>query len=134
MLARDGRAVLMDFGTGRELVGASASATSLAGTPLYLAPELLRGGVATVQSDVYSLGVLLYRMVTGTYPVHARSLPDLRLAHERLERADDLELRRDMPRRLGRIIGRAIDQRPERRYESADELAVALGTLAPPHQ
>jgi len=132
MLAEDGSAVLMDFGTGRELAGASAAATSLAGTPLYLAPELLRGGGATVQSDVYSLGVLLYRMVTGNYPVHARSLPDLRLAHERLERADDLELRRDMPRRLGRIIGRAIDQRPERRYESADELAVALGTLAPP--
>ena len=46
MLAIDGRAVLMDFGTGRELVGASASLTSLAGTPLYLAPELLRGGDA----------------------------------------------------------------------------------------
>jgi len=131
MLAEDGRAVLMDFGTGRELAGASAAATSLAGTPLYLAPELLRGGGATVQSDVYSLGVLLYRMVTGTYPVHARSLPDLRLAHERLERADDLEPRRDMPRRLGRIIGRAIDHRPERRYENADGLAVALSTLAP---
>jgi eukaryotic-like serine/threonine-protein kinase len=131
MLAVDGRAVLMDFGTGRELVGASASLTSLAGTPLYLAPELLRGGIATIQSDIYSLGVLLYRMVTGTYPVHARSLPDLRLAHERLERADDVEPRLEMPRRLGRIIGRAIDHRPERRYESADGLAVALGTLAP---
>jgi serine/threonine protein kinase/tetratricopeptide (TPR) repeat protein len=130
MLAVDGRAVLMDFGTGRELVGASSSATSVAGTPLYLAPELLRGGVTTIQSDVYSLGVLIYRMVTGTYPVHARSLADLRLAHERLARADAVPLRRDMPRRLGRIIGHAIDQRPERRYESADELAVALGTRA----
>jgi serine/threonine protein kinase/cytochrome c-type biogenesis protein CcmH/NrfG len=131
MLAKEGRAVLMDFGTGRELGGASGSASSLAGTPLYLAPELLRGGDATIQSDIYSLGVLLYRMVTGTYPVHAGSLPDLRLAHEALERADDVELRPDMPRRLGRIIGRAIDPRPERRYESADALAAALGTLAP---
>jgi eukaryotic-like serine/threonine-protein kinase len=131
MLAGEGRAVLMDFGTGRELDGASPSVPSFAGTPLYLAPELLRGGDATIQSDVYSLGVLLYRMVTGTYPVHARSLPDLRLAHERLERADDVELRPDMPRRLGRVIGRAIDPRPERRYESADALAAALGTLAP---
>lgn len=131
MLAGDGRAVLMDFGTGRELVGASASQTSLAGTPLYLAPELLRGGDATIQSDVYSLGVLLYRMVTGAYPVHARSLPDLRLAHDRLERAEEIEPSLHMPHRLGRIIGRAIDHRPERRYESGDELAAALGTLAP---
>ena len=76
MLARDGRAVLMDFGTGRELGGASASSNSLAGTPLYLAPEVLRGANATIQSDIYSLGVLLYRMVIGTYPVCARSLPD----------------------------------------------------------
>ena len=121
----------MDFGTGRELGDASASASSLAGTPLYLAPELLRGGDATIQSDIYSLGVLLYRMVTGTYPVHARSLPDLRLAHERLERAEDVELRADVPRRLRRIIDRAIDPRPERRYESAEALAAALGMLAP---
>src|SRR4029453_13033298 len=68
MLASNGRAVLMDFGTGREFGGASAAPNSLAGTPLYLAPELLRGANATVQSDIYSLGVLLYRMVFGTYP------------------------------------------------------------------
>jgi TolB-like protein/tetratricopeptide (TPR) repeat protein len=131
MLAKDGRAVLMDFGTGRELAGASPSGTSLAGTPLYLAPELLRGGDATIQSDIYSLGVLLYRMVVGTYPVHAGNLPDLRLAHERLKCAKDVELRSDAPRRLRRIIDRAIDSRPERRYESADAVAAALGTLGP---
>ena len=131
MLAGDGRAVLMDFGTGRELGGASSSASSLAGTPLYLAPELLRGGDATIQSDIYSLGVLLYRMVTGTYPVHARSVPDLRLAHARLARDGNVELWPDVPRRLRRIIDRAIAARSERRYESADALGAALVTLAP---
>jgi serine/threonine-protein kinase len=131
MLARDGRAVLMDFGTGREYASASASVSSLAGTPLYLAPELLRGADATIQTDIYSLGVLLYRMVTGTYPVRAGSLPDLRLAHDRLERAGDAGLWAGVPRRLRRIIDRAIDPRPERRYESAEALASALGMLAP---
>jgi len=131
MLSRDGRAVLMDFGCGRELVGASASVPPLAGTPLYLAPELLRGSDATIQSDIYSLGVLLYRMVTGTYPVQAPSLLDLRLAHERLERAGDVELPPDVPWRLGRVIGRAIAPRPERRYESADALTAALATVTP---
>jgi eukaryotic-like serine/threonine-protein kinase len=131
MLANDGRAVLMDFGTGRELARASASTTSLAGTPLYLAPELLRGDDATIQSDIYSLGVLLYRMVSGTYPVRARSLPDLRLAHARLERADDVERWPKVPRRLRQIIDRAIAPRSEDRYESADALGAALVTLAP---
>ena len=69
MLADEGRAVLMDFGTGREL--ADNFSSDVAGTPLYLAPEILAGGDATVQSDIYSLGVLLYYLVTGSYPVRA---------------------------------------------------------------
>jgi serine/threonine protein kinase len=129
MLASDGRAVLMDFGTGWEVGDASASDSSSAGTPLYLAPEVLRGGSATIQSEVYSLGVLLYRMLTGTYPVRARSLPELRSAHERRERGEAVGTRHNIPRRLGRIITRAIDSRPERRYESVDALAGAIAAL-----
>ena len=131
MLASDGRAVLMDFGTGWEVGDASASDTSSAGTPLYLAPEVLRGGPATIQSDVYSLGVLVYRMLTGTYPVRARNLPELRAAHERRERGEALGAHPDIPRRLGRIITRAIDSCPERRYDSVDALAGALAALEP---
>ena len=63
MRAEDGRIVLMDFGTGRELEDEASS--DLAGTPLYLAPEVLQGQKATVRSDIYSLGVLLYHLVTG---------------------------------------------------------------------
>ena len=84
MRAEDGRIVLMDFGTGRDLEDDAGS--DLAGTPLYLAPEVLEGQPATVRSDIYSLGVLLYHLVTGAYPVHARTLRELRRAHERGER------------------------------------------------
>jgi serine/threonine protein kinase/tetratricopeptide (TPR) repeat protein len=131
MLAADGRAVLMDFGTGWEMSEASASTVALAGTPLYLAPEVLRGGEATIQSDVYSIGVVLYHMLTGTYPVRARDVSDLHLAHERRDRGNVLAIRRDVPRRLASIIDRAIDPDAERRFESVDELATALGTLQP---
>ena len=131
MLAADGRAVLMDFGTGWEMSERSASTVALAGTPLYLAPEVLRGGEATIQSDVYSIGVLLYHMLTGTYPVRARDFSDLRLAHERRDRGNVRAIRRDVPRRLASIIDRAIDPDAERRFESVDELATALGTLQP---
>ena len=131
MLATDRRAVLMDFGTGWEMSEASASTGALAGTPLYLAPELLRGGEATIQSDVYSIGVLLYRMLTGAYPVRAHNLADLRLAHERRDRDDVLAIRRDVPRPLARIIERAIDPDAERRYESVDALAIVLAALQP---
>ena len=66
MMAEDARLVLMDFGTGLEL--RSASETPVAGTPLYLSPEVLAGGPATVQSDVYSIGVLLYHLLTNRFP------------------------------------------------------------------
>ena len=130
-LAGDGRAVLMDFGTGWEMSQAAASAEAAAGTPLYLAPELFRGSEATIQSDVYSLGVLLYRMLTGTYPVRADNVTDLRIAHERRDRDAVLTIRRDVPRRLARIIERAIDPNAERRYQSASALATALAALKP---
>jgi len=66
MLADAGRVVLMDFGTGRELDHPSAG--PVAGTPLYLAPEIFSGVSDSVRSDIYSAGVLLYRLLTGTYP------------------------------------------------------------------
>jgi tetratricopeptide (TPR) repeat protein/tRNA A-37 threonylcarbamoyl transferase component Bud32 len=132
MLAEDGRVVLMDFGTGREL--ADRSAVGLAGTPLYLAPELLQGEEASVRSDIYSVGVLLYDLLTGSYPVRARGLRDLRVAHERLERTALRTDRPDVPARLAGIVERAIDPQPARRYESAALLAADLQALRPRHK
>ena len=108
--AEDGRIVLMDFGTGRELDDDASS--DLAGTPLYLAPEVLQGQRATVRSDIYSLGVLLYHLVTGSYPVQARTVREVRRAHERGERTAVQTARPDVPPKLARVIERAIDPAP----------------------
>jgi TolB-like protein/Tfp pilus assembly protein PilF len=129
MQAEDGRIVLMDFGTGREREADTSS--DLAGTPLYLAPEVLLGQSATVRSDIYSLGVLLFHLVTGSYPVRARTVREVRRAHERGERTAVRTARRDVPGRLARVIERAIDPRPERRFQSADALGATLATLKP---
>src|SRR5262245_17700309 len=130
MLAEDGRAVLMDFGTGREL---GDDSSDVAGTPLYLAPEVLAGGDATIQSDVYSLGVLLYYLVTGEYPVRADTVSDLRLAHERNQRTAIRAARNgsNVSPKLARIIERAIDSSPDGRYTGADALAADLTALLP---
>src|SRR5439155_19104399 len=76
-----GRIVLMDLGTGREIDRSLSS--DLAGTPLYLAPELLNNGTASERTDLYSLGVLLYHLVTGAFPVRALTIDELRAAHAR---------------------------------------------------
>ena len=129
MRAEDGRIVLMDFGTGRELDDDASS--DLAGTPLYLAPEVLQRQQATVRSDIYSLGVLLYHLVTGSYPVQARTVREIRRAQERGERTAIQTARPDVPSKLARVIERAIDARPERRYESAAALGADLAALRP---
>ena len=125
--AEDGRIVLMDFGAGRELDDDASS--DLAGTPLYLAPEVLNGQPATIQSDIYSLGVLLYHLVTGSYPVQARTVREVRGAHERGERTAVRMARSDVPPKLARIIDRAIDPQPERRYKDASALRAELAAL-----
>jgi serine/threonine-protein kinase len=127
MLDDGGRLVLMDFGAGREADDSTGKAT--AGTPLYLAPEVLSGGAATRRSDVYSIGVVLFRLLTGSYPVFGGDLADLRRAHETGERADARLDRAGIPVRLRRVLGRAIDPDPDRRYAGADMFGAALATL-----
>ncbi len=127
MRAEAGRIVLMDFGTGRELEDHARA--DLAGTPLYLAPEVLAGTQATVLSDVYSLGVLLYHLVSGSYPVHARTVREVRRAHERGERIPLRTERSSVPATLAGVIERAIEPDPERRYPSAEALGMDLIAL-----
>lgn len=67
MREQGGRYVLMDFGVGAEIRD-DGGAPGLAGTPAYMAPEVRRDGIATAASDIYSLGVLLFHLVTGCYP------------------------------------------------------------------
>ena len=127
MLADDGRIVLMDFGTGQEVD--SSSSIALAGTPVYLAPEILFGDPATVQSDIYSIGVLLFRLLSGSYPVKGRSTPDVRRAHEENARGSLRTARPDVPASLVEVIDRALDPNAQRRHQRADALADDLVAL-----
>ena len=119
-----GRLVLMDFGSGQ--LSEAAAPGRGAGTPLYLAPEVLAGGRATPQSDIYALGVLLYRLVTAEYPIEAASVDQLRAAHERGERRRLYDARPDLPKGFVAVVERALDADPQRRYTSVGEMQTAL--------
>jgi serine/threonine protein kinase len=110
MVGDDGRVVLMDFGTGRERDDPSSS--DLTGTPLYVAPEVLGGRSATAQSDVYSLGVLLFHVLTGSYPVLGKNLAEIRAAHGAGSRAKPS---RHPPRRT-RLRSHVSSSAPSTRY------------------
>jgi serine/threonine protein kinase/Tol biopolymer transport system component len=115
----EGRLVLTDFGAGRELNGRANGVPELAGTPLYLAPEILAGGDASPASDVYSLGVLLYRLACGSFPIVAESLRDLRAAHQRRAWPRLRAIRPGVPRPLAAAIERALEADPNRRISTA---------------
>src|SRR5439155_15608462 len=102
MLAEDDRVVLMDLGTGRE--AADRGASDLTGTPLYLAPEVFEGNPASVRSDIYSIGVLLYHLLTRSYPVDGRNARDVAEKHARGEQASLANTHGDLPRDFVRAI------------------------------
>lgn len=126
MRDREGRLVLMDFGAGCERAAQLAGPGLLRGTPLSLAPELFSGAVSSPASDIYALGVLLFRLVTGRYPVEAGTLGELRELHAEGRRTRLLDLRPDLPADFARAVERAIDPEPSRRFASAGELEAAL--------
>ncbi|HEX4965786.1 MAG TPA: protein kinase [Thermoanaerobaculia bacterium] len=131
MREKGGRIVLTDFGIGKDLQEIGPTERSISGTPLYLAPELLVGGHATRSSDIYALGVLLYHLVTRSFPVRGASLAELRDAHERGEVRLLRDARPDLPEAFVRVVERALAKAPERRYPSAGALEKALaGVLA----
>jgi serine/threonine protein kinase len=121
-----GRIVLMDFGTGHDLEHLPPREGDLSGTPLYLAPEILAGGRATPASDVYALAVLLFRLLTGDYPVPGRTLDDVRAGHRAgsMQRLGDV--RPNLPATLVQAIDRGLAPDPSQRYDSAAAFATTL--------
>jgi hypothetical protein len=127
----DGRIVLMDFGTGRDAAELKAiGGAGLAGTPLYMAPELLAGLPASASSDIYSVGVLLHHLITGAYPVEGQSMEELRAAHMQGRRNAASEQGARVSRRFLRVLDRALSPDPERRFATADDLDAALEGLS----
>jgi serine/threonine-protein kinase len=127
-----GRVVLMDFGAGLPVTEDPARAASITGTPLYLAPEVLERGEASARSDVYSVGVLLYHLVTGDFPVRGRGPSEILEAHAhgQVKRLGDVAPALDSW--LVRVVERATAHDPRDRYATAGELEAALARRRAP--
>jgi Tol biopolymer transport system component len=102
------------------------TAEMMAGTPLYIAPEVLNGDPISASSDIYGVGVLLYFLLTGTFPVTGRTLADVRAAHADGLRTPVRARRQDIPQRLAAVIDRATAPAVATRIRSAAELEAAL--------
>ena len=117
-----GRIVLMDFGSGAMRTDDLNDLSDVVGTPLYLAPELLTGSPATIVSDVYSLGVVLYHLVTLDFPVRDETTGDAcktRCAGPIVPLTDR---RPDVPVAFACVVSRALARDPAQRYETVGAL------------
>jgi hypothetical protein len=121
-----GRVVLMDFGAGQSMRAASSGVDVLTGTPLYLCPRRLQGGPATAATDIYALGVLLYHLVTGSYPVEGATRADVEAAHRAGRRVLLRDRRPDLPAPFVAAVERALAPDPADRFATAGEFDAAL--------
>ena len=122
MREEGGRILLMDFG----LSTLPHAGATLAGTQSFMAPELFRGAAATVASDLYAVGILLYFLVSGAHPARLTGLSAREATEAIAHRKPLIDLRPDLPDTFVRTVSTALEIDPTCRYQSAGQLAEAL--------
>ncbi|HEC21898.1 MAG TPA: hypothetical protein ENI95_03155 [Chloroflexi bacterium] len=129
LITRSGQAILTDFGLAllRSRNAEDDSSGSAFGTPEYMAPEQISDSrAAGPASDIYSLGVVLYEMVTGEVPFRADSVVDTALRHLNENAPDPRLLNPDLPEGVAQVILKALAKSPRDRYRRAVQMALEL--------
>jgi serine/threonine-protein kinase len=127
---------VLDFGVAKSVTGDEMTQLThtgmLVGTVDYMAPEQIMGKPVDGRTDVYSLGVMLYKMLCGKAPFRDGGVPALIHAHLNTMPKPLIEMAEGIPNELDHVILRCLMKKPERRYDSMAELARALAhTMAP---
>ena len=127
MLTREGEVKITDFGIARVAGGGKLTQTGkLIGTLEYMSPEQVQGHEQDARSDIYSLGILLFELVTGKMPWSATSDFDIMRAHLELPAPPARSLIAELPPALDETITRALAKKPGDRFQSVREMSAAL--------
>jgi serine/threonine-protein kinase len=119
MWTRDRKAKIMDFGLAKVVEEVRNHTTLISGTPYYMSPEQTLGRNVDHRADIYSLGVTLFEMSTGSLPFREGNVP---YHHVHTAAPDPRELNREVPELLARIIGRCLRKDPAERFQSTREI------------
>jgi beta-lactam-binding protein with PASTA domain/predicted Ser/Thr protein kinase len=126
----EGRVKVTDFGIARAGTSQMTETGSIVGTAQYLSPEQARGGEVDPRSDLYSLGVVLYELLTGKTPFDGETPVEIAMKHLSTTPKPPSKLRPDIPPELDMVVLRALAKNPDDRYQSADEMEADLERVA----
>ncbi|MDH5467337.1 MAG: protein kinase [Candidatus Aminicenantes bacterium] len=130
MIDRDGNARIMDFGIARSLKSKGVTGAGvMVGTPEYMSPEQVEGLEIEQRSDLYSLGVILYEMVTGKIPFAGETPLSIAMKHKSEKPQDPSEVNPQIPEGLSRVILRCLEKDKEKRYRTAEEFLSELSKI-----
>jgi len=125
----EARIKVSDFGIARVTDTTTTRTGTVLGSPSYMAPEQLTDGKVDGRADIFSLGVTLYQLLTGELPFKGDTLPSLAYQITNKKHCSIRELRPELPAKIVRIINKALQKNPEKRYATAQEMADALAKV-----
>ena len=120
-----------DFGIARSGASQMTEAGSIVGTAQYLSPEQARGAPVDPRSDLYSLGIVLYEMLTGTVPFAGDAPVEIAMKHLQTVPEPPSTLRPEVPHDLDAVVMRALAKDPDERFDSAEEMDADLAPRRP---
>lgn len=129
MLTTDDEVKIVDFGVAEHKNKRSDDSFQIVGTPTYMSPEQARGADIAGQSDIYSLGVILYQLLTGNVPFKAPGLAALSILITTKNPKPVRERRADIPVELEAIVTRAMAKDLDERYKTGEEMAADLASI-----
>jgi tetratricopeptide (TPR) repeat protein len=130
MIDKNGNAKILDFGIARSLSAKGVTAAgAIVGTPEYMSPEQMEGREVDTRSDIYSLGVVLYEMLTSRVPFEGDSALSIALKHKSEIPPDPREINPGLPAGLSAVILKCLAKEKEERYQTVEELLAELNAL-----
>lgn len=125
LIARDGTAKVTDFGIAKAASSNTITANAM-GSVHYISPEQARGGYSDEKSDIYSLGVTMYEMLSGTLPFNGESAVAIALAHIQEEAVPLAALDATIPKGISNIVNKCMQKKTELRYSCVADLIADL--------
>lgn len=125
IISKEGKVKVTDFGIARVSTNQTISSNAI-GSVHYISPEQARGGYSDERSDIYSLGISLYEMITGTLPFQGDTAVAVALQHIQGEIPSPKDMVPNLPISIEKIIYKCTQKKPERRYLKASDLLIDL--------